>query len=336
MTGRPPRAWPIAWSRPGSIPEAAGCFSQLALGYLDEGNVEEAVSNALQAVALAGDEPALHLNLVRCLLEHGDKDEAIVSLRTLIALYLKLGQLEDARGTCLKILELDPANADARSEMARIFSQAERDPASEDVVVCIQCGHVNHREAATCTSCASPLRLTCQSCHRVVGISDKLCIFCGANPHAGGRRTSAGSPGTSRIIDPSQVRDRVARPGAAGIKAQMEEQVRAARELEQASDFPAALAQWQEVAKYALDNPELQTHIQELQARINDTVTEQLIERGHHLRRNRHYWRAMGCYRGAMANMASHDPRLGGSTRSSPPPSPTISASPSSMWWPWC
>nr|MBA3938706.1 DUF4388 domain-containing protein [Planctomycetota bacterium] len=295
----------------GDIPEAASSYAQLALGYLEEeGHSEEAVAAGLRAVALAPEDPRQRLILVRCLLEHGDQAEAISELRTVVARYLALGQLQDARGTCLKILELDPKDENARRELARIFAKAEKDPDSEDVVICVQCGQVNHREAETCTSCQAPLRLTCQGCKRAVAVSDRLCIFCGVNPHAGVLLQRAGSPATSRIIDPARVRQAVdGKQGTAFWRTRMDASVKSARALEEQGDFVGALKEWRELAKLQIDNADLQAHIRTLESRASTAHTEQTIERGHQLRRGRRFRGAISAYQVALRTMPESDPR---------------------------
>jgi tetratricopeptide (TPR) repeat protein/outer membrane protein assembly factor BamB len=296
----------------GSTPEAAGCFSQLALGYLEAGNGEGAISAALRAVSLADDDPRQRLILVRCLLEQNEKEEAIAELHKVVARYIDLGQLEDARGTCLKILELDPANEKSRREMARIFATAERNADSEDVVVCVQCSHVNHREAAACAECKAPLRLACTRCGRTVAVSDKICIFCGANPHAGTERRGRipGTPSTARLVNPNKVPGGEAGDkGSKSWKMRVEEGVTRAREFEEAGNLVAALAEWRVVASFNQNNVELQSHIKTLESRANDLFTEQTIDRGHQLRRNRRFWSALKAYRAALRAMPANDPR---------------------------
>ncbi len=296
----------------GESPEAAGCYSQLALGYLDKGSPDQAISSAHRAVRLDSDDPNLRLILVRCLLDAGKKAEAIAELRAVIARFLDLGQLEDARGTCLKILELDPKNEDVRHEMARIFANAERDQDNEDVVVCVQCGHVNQREAKACSECEAPLRLSCQSCKRTVAVSDRLCIFCGANPHVvGHKRQLLGSPTTTRIVSKGS-KQQAAKDGKGSQfwAKKLESSVKQARALEENGDYTAALTEWREIAKLNSDNKELQTHIRELEGRVNDDLAEKMIERGHQLRRVRRFKAAMTSYQAAIRAIPETDPRV--------------------------
>ena len=192
----------------GDQDEAAQCYGQLARGCMDEGDPGRAAEFSRHAVSLRPQDPKLRQILARCHFMRGDQVAAGGELKEVVKIYLELGQLEDARGTCLKILEINKGDEYARRELARIFSRVENDQQSEDVVVCVQCATVNHREAQTCTSCKASLQLTCLSCGRVVSVSDRLCIFCGAHPHAGGSagRRPGGSPTTSRIINRSGVR----------------------------------------------------------------------------------------------------------------------------------
>lgn len=297
----------------GEAPEAAGCFSQLALGYLDKGSPDEAISSAHRAVRLDSEDPNLRLILVRCLLDAGKNTEAITELRAVVSRFLELGQLEDARGTCLKILELDPKNEDVRREMARIFATAERDKDNnEDVIVCVQCGHVNHREAKACAECEAPLRLSCQSCQRTVAVSDRLCIFCGANPHvAGQKRKLLGSPTTTRIINKG-AKQQAAKDGKGSQfwANKLESSVKHARTLEESGDYAGALSEWREILRLNPDNKELQGHIRELEGRVNDDFSERMIERGHQLRRVRRFHAAMKSYQAAIRAIPESDPRV--------------------------
>jgi Flp pilus assembly protein TadD/DNA polymerase IIIc chi subunit len=192
--------------RLGDQPTAAGCHGQLALAMLADGQGEQACDHARRATTLAPADPQLRLTLVRCLMGEQDNQGAVSELKRLTGMYLDNGLLEDARGTCLKILEIDGKDEDARRELARIYSQAENDPGSEDVVICVSCSHVNHREAANCAQCNTALHLTCINCGRVVGVSDRICIFCGANPNiikgraVQARRAAGGNPATSRMV----------------------------------------------------------------------------------------------------------------------------------------
>lgn len=306
----------------GENPEAAGCFSQLALGWLAEHNIEEALAAALRATSLAPQDPQLRLILVRCLLEHGEKQEAVEELRKVVTRFLQLGQLEDARSTCLKILELDPGNAQVREAMAHIFAGAEHDAESEDVAVCATCGHVNEREAQTCAGCGAGLRLTCNGCGRTVSVSDRLCIFCGVDPHAGQRRQPKVSPATAKIgrkttsqqlVEGASSRppgpDSGVRPGIQGLRARLEDLKIGAQQHEQAGRWAEALDAWREIAKYEVDDQELRQRIRDLESRVHDDFIERNISLGHALRRSRRFWSALRCYKKALRSMAGDDGR---------------------------
>jgi outer membrane protein assembly factor BamB len=293
----------------GDQPEVAACHSQLALYHLGAHQGDQAMSCALRAMALAPQDPHQRLILVRCLLEKGEKDEAVSELHAVVTRYFELGQLLDARATCLKILELDPQNQDARRVVARIYAQAEKDPDSEDLVVCLQCGHINHREATTCAACKAQLHLTCQHCQRIVAVSDRLCIFCGADPHPAGPRQAAGSPGTTRIIDPTRSHKGPADKTTDYWKGHLKGDVQQARAFEHAGDFTQALRAWRDIAKNQTDNPELVQYIRDLETKAQDIFIEQTIERGHQMRRIRRFGAAIRAYRDALRTMASDDPR---------------------------
>lgn len=297
----------------GDAPEAAACYAQLALGCLNAQDFSAGLAHARKAVQLAPKDPALRQTLVRCLLAHDQKHnhaEAVGELLQLIELFQGLDRYEDARSTCLKVLELDKGNEPARRQLARIFSAAAQEAQAEDVVICIQCGHVNHREAAECEKCKASLQLSCLACGRVVGVSDRLCIFCGADPHRGssGRR-AGGSPATSRIVNPDKVRVGAVAGGAQAVRDQLDSLVASARAKEEAEDWDGALTAWREVAKIQVDNAELTAHIRRIETLVHDTFVESQIEKGHQYRRVRRYWAAIGCYKAALRTMPSDDPR---------------------------
>jgi tetratricopeptide (TPR) repeat protein len=307
--------------------EAAACYSQMAIGLLEDGDYSRALEYARHAVGLQPTEAGLRLTQARCHLMTGDDVGAVSELREVVQIYIAAGQLEDARGTCLKILDLSKTDEFARRELARIFSRVEHDQQSEDVIACIQCGTVNHREATTCTACQASLQLSCLACGRVVAVSDHLCIFCGADPHAGaGNRRAGGNATTSRIVRRGDQK-RAPSPhiaaaaqeasapksnekGTAYWREQLERNLKAAQAHEEAGHLEEALAAWREVAKVQIDRPDIVVHIKELEIQLNQASIERNIEYGHAQRRTRHYWRATRAYRDALRAMASDDPRL--------------------------
>ena len=297
----------------GDSPEAAASFAQLALGALNAQDPDQAVTHARKAVGLAPKDTVVRQTLVRCLLAQDTKrnaGEAVGELLQLVELYGVADRLEDARSTCLQVLDLDKSNEPARRQLARIFSAAARDEQSEDVVVCVQCGQVNHREAAECEKCKASLQLTCLACSRPVGVSDRLCIFCGADPHRGSQnRRSGGSPATSRIVNPDKVKAGVISGGPQAVADKLDSLVAVARAKEEAQDWEGALAAWREVSAIQVENPDLITHIRSLETLVHDTFVEQQIEKGHQLRRVRRYWSAIRCYKAALRTMPSDDPR---------------------------
>ncbi len=328
----------------GGGPEAAACYGQLALAHLADSRPDQAADLARKAINLSPDDLHLRLSLVRCLLGQDDHAGAILELRELVVRYQHLGQLEDARGTCLKILEIDGKDVQARRELARIYSEAGNDPDSEDVVVCVGCGQVNHREAANCEKCKASLHLSCLSCGRVVGVSDRICIFCGADPHnrsqRGQRREAGGSPATSRVISPEHVRSAVdsaiaeaaasAAGGVGGVGAvgggsglqpkvlapgqrfrnELEENISKSSLAEAEGDVQLALDHWKAVVKIQPESPEVQARLRHLEALVHDVYIEKEIERGHQLKRVRRLWAASKAYRNALSGLTSDDPRV--------------------------
>jgi tetratricopeptide (TPR) repeat protein len=296
----------------GDPAESAACYAQLALEHLDQQEGEKALSYARHAVKLMPKDPAKRLALVRCLMWAQQTKEATAELRQVSAIYIGLGQLEEARGTCLKILAIDPADDEARRQLARIFSRVEKDPTAEDVVVCVQCQHVNHREAQVCAKCQAPLQLTCLSCGHVVAVSDRLCIFCGAEPHNGNaaKREPVGQVQTSTFAKSDRIAKKVEETApTTEAKTEVSSQVEIARAHERAGRYAEALAQWRDLAAAQPDNNDLQKHIREVQVKVTEQVIEGLIERGHVMRKSRRFWRAANCYKDALRLLSRDDPR---------------------------
>lgn len=296
--------------RLGDAPEAAASWAQLALGALGGNDAESAVAHARRAVQLAPADPQSRQALARCLLATDARAEAVGELLQLVEIFVGLDRLEDARSACLQVLELDKNNEPARRQLARLFSAAARDDQAEDVVVCVQCSHINHREAAACAKCSASLRLSCLACSRPVGVSDRICIFCGADPHRGstGRR-SGGSPATSRLVNPDRIKVGGASGGRQAVIDQLDAASAEARAREEAGDWQGALEAWKLVAGAQTDNPELLARIRELESRVHDAFVEEQIEKGHRYRRVRRYWMAARCYTAALRTMPSDDPR---------------------------
>lgn len=320
----------------GAGAEAAASYDHIARLVLEEGDLPMATAHARRAVELASGDARPRKTLARCLIQAGELAGAVSLLREILALHLEAGKLEEARSVCLQILELDKADEQARRELARIFSRVEHDQHSEDVVVCIQCGHINHREAATCSACKATLQLSCLSCGRVVGVSDRLCIFCGADPHGGGSRRPGGAPATSRVIRRGS-KDRIAaaeiaaevrlRAGqtsgprlAAGAEpahdsaseraAQVERLVGEAQACEEGEDIARALVLWRQVSSLQPDIPSLQSHLKVLEAKLHEQAIEHEIEAGHRMRRGRHCFGAVNAYRKALRLLSATDPRI--------------------------
>jgi tetratricopeptide (TPR) repeat protein len=297
----------------GDAPEAAACYAQLAIGSLNAEDLDGAVAHARKAVQLEAKDPILRQTLVRCLLAQDVKrnaPEAVSELLLLVEAYTGLERLEDARSTCLKVLELDKGNEFARRQLARIFSAAACDEQSEDVVVCVQCGQINHREAQDCVKCKASLQLSCLACGRPVGVSDRLCIFCGADPHRGlHNRRAGGSPATSRLVNPEKMRSGSLSGGSQAVSDQLDALVATAKAKEEDSDWEGALEAWRQVAATQVDNVELISHIKGLETLVHDTFVEKKIEQGHQYRRVRRYWAAINCYKAALRTMPSDDPR---------------------------
>ena len=297
--------------------ETAACHAQLALAHLGAGRGDEAVVQAERAVALSARDPDLRMIQVRCLIGLERSDEAIVALLDLARLHGDLGRLAEARDTCLKVLELRPDDADAQRELVRIHASTS-DAGSEDVVVCAQCSAVNPRASSACATCHAPLHLACLACRRVVSVSDRFCVFCGVDPHAKpkgqttrSRAMTISGPSTDRIVGAVKGREDQGDRGTAFWRAELQKHLAAAREHEASGRIEAALVAWKEVGRLQSDNPELSTHIRELENLTHDRFIERQIELGHDLRRNRRYWRAIRSYRAAQRGLGANDQRGG-------------------------
>nr|MDA3963020.1 DUF4388 domain-containing protein [Planctomycetota bacterium] len=281
--------------------EASGCFSQLALSYLAEGHQDEAVRAARRASEL-GATDSQQLVLVRCLLESGDTGAAVVELMAIAARLMTQDRLEDARGTLLKVLQLDAGNEDARHELAQIQSRTSGEHSAQ-VVVCVECGASNDRGQNSCSECGAPLHLTCRSCNRAVAISDRICVFCGVNPHVEtvGKGGELIAPSTTTLIRKEDV--------GSGKHDSVRARMGAAKAAEAESRYADALAIWKDLSLGQEDNRRLQRHIRQLEGLVHDSEVESLIERGHNLRHKRRYHAALASYQRAQRAIALDDPR---------------------------
>ncbi|MDW8373711.1 MAG: DUF4388 domain-containing protein [Planctomycetota bacterium] len=297
----------------GDAPEAAASYAQLAQGALDHGDSATAVAHARKAVQLAPREPAWQRTLARCLLAVGGEEarsEALGAWLQAAELWQAQGHLEDARRACLEVLELDGANEPARRQLARLRAATQREAVPAEAVDCVRCGHRNRRDDAHCTRCRTPLALTCLACGRQVGVSDAVCLYCGADPHRPPASTAQRGPATTRLANPEKVRPGAIAGGAQAVRDQLAAMVAAARAKEAAEDWEGALAAWRELAKIQVDNADLHAHIRRLEGLAHDAFVERTIEEGHQLRRVRRYWSAIRRYRAALRSMASDDPRV--------------------------
>ena len=289
--------------------ETSSTLTALARLRLDAKDPDQAEQWAERAVEIAPDRADARLGLARCLISQRKLPEAIRQLHFLTKIYTELGKLEEARATCLKVLSLDPQEEEARRDLARIFSHADKEERSPDVVVCVRCGQVNHREASHCEKCRTALQLDCLACGKVVSVSDKLCIFCGADPHAGVQRApAAGRPATERFL----ATDRIAvdkRGQDDAWKGELAAALQAAREAEDSDRLTEALAAWHKVATFQADPTEVQGRIREIEHRLGLRHVDENIQRGHELRSQRRFWRAAKCYRDALRVLPPEDPR---------------------------
>ena len=291
--------------RLGDVPEAAASHAQLALEWLDDGQPDQALACARRGVALKPSDHDVRLTLVRVLVATGEQAEALVELHTLAASLRDAGRLEEARSTCLKILELAPQDETARGMLARLLSGAEKDATSEDVVVCISCRTVNHREATTCTTCKVSLRLTCASCGKTVAVSDRLCIFCGAHPGDGSpatARLTRGAAATSRIIR----KDDATTAGPVGTLTALAAKARA---CEAAGDGVGALSTWRELAKHRPDDAEVRAKVRELEAATHGDFVERRIGQAQAFRKGRRFIAAVTAYREVLRAIGPTDQR---------------------------
>lgn len=287
----------------GDPPEAADCYATLALSYLQDDQVQDAIGAARQAVAIEPSDRIQHV-LIRCLVENDDTVEAADQLLQIGQRKVAEGRLDEARGTLRQVLQLDPDNHSARHELARIMDDHSTD---EDVVVCVECGGQNQRGRDECEVCKAPLFLTCLSCQRAVAISDRICVFCGADPHISstdGRGLRRAGPSTTTLIKASD-KEEAASGKHDAIRSRMAE----ARSYEEAERFADALEIWKALAAEQQGNARLNKHIRELQQLVHDADVEQRIERAHALRRGRRYHRALRAYVKAKQAISPEDPR---------------------------
>jgi tetratricopeptide (TPR) repeat protein len=291
----------------GDPTEAAASWAQISLQRLERGELDQAITDSRRAVELAPASPEARQALAKCLVQGGLTAEAVRNQRELAALYLGQGQLEDARGACLKLLDLEPTDEPARRELARLAAHGGPPPA-QDTVVCVRCGRTNRRDAKTCEACSTSLVLPCLACGRAIAVSDRVCIFCGKEPHTPPSTTAPAPASTAQFIKTERVKPKT-KEETEHWRDRLARVLRSAREHEAAGRLEAALEDWRELAKYQQDSSDLQARIRDLEVRVNAGFIEERIATGHQLRKGRRYWRAMAAYRAALRSMPPTDPR---------------------------
>lgn len=287
----------------GDAPEAADCYATLALSYLQDDQIQEAIGAARRAAAIDESDATQHV-LVRCLVEGGADADAAAALLDIGRRKAAAGRIDEARGTLRQVLQIDPANEAARHELARLVEPGDD---ADNVVVCVECGGQNPRDRDECEVCKAPLFLTCMNCERAVAISDRICVFCGADPHVDaseGRGLRRAGPSTTALIRASDRED-----AASGKHDTIRTRMAEARAHEEAERYAEALAIWQELAAEQQGNARLTKHIRALQQLVHDEEVERQIDRGHQYRRGRRYHRALRAYRRARQAISSEDPR---------------------------
>ena len=165
---------------------------------------------------------------------------------------LEQDQYDDVRSTCLKVLQLDPDHKEARRLLSRVHHLAGGQEANEDVVVCVECGEINPRGNTKCQKCNADLELTCLSCGRVISVSDRICVFCGANPHED-RDTAAGLANIDVDII-LQGRRLSVEQDDAEWEHRVRHNIEMAQELEEAERFSEALLAWKDIAQNLLSS----------------------------------------------------------------------------------
>ena len=290
----------------GAGPEAAQCYAELAAAFLSDGRTDE----ALQAATVANDfyyTPHSALLLVRCLISVGDDAQAVHVLMDLARHLLEQDQYDDVRSTCLKILQIDPDQKEAKRLLSRVHHLAGGQAGGEDVVVCVACGEINDRDQEECKACHASLHMTCLSCGRVVGVSDNICVFCGANPH----HDRDGAMGLSEISDDVILQGRrlTVEEDDGAWESRVRQTSAMAREYEEDERYSDALKLWKEIGQNLLASDVLQDHIRCLEALVHDREIEFMIERGHMYRSGRRFLRAVKSYTQAKRILSSDDPR---------------------------
>lgn len=293
--------------------EAADCHAQLALAHLNKDRLQDAYEDANRAVDLDGNDPHIRGILVRCLVALGNVEQASEHLDVQARQFEKAGLIEEARDTWRKVLELRPDDDSTRHSLAAI--QVKQSPGANDVVVCLECGAINPRSRDTCQQCEAKLSLSCMVCQKSVSVSDRICIFCGANPHLPPDQQAPirSGPSTERVEAQAKVSTEAQQKGSNYWRAELRKLLDEARELEETGKVDAALEKWRELAKLQQNNVDLQKHIRELEGVIHDRFVEREIARGHDYKRGRKYWRALRCYRASLRSMGEEDlraPRL--------------------------
>jgi tetratricopeptide (TPR) repeat protein len=315
----------------GDEAEGAASYAQLALAALDGNDLPLAHDLAAKAVGLAPGDGRWRNLMGRILAAAGDTDGAASEYVMLAAQHETAGRYEEARSAGREVLAIKANDTRALRVLARITLATVGDPRSDGRLACPACDQLNDADAHICTACRSPLHLPCIACGNQVSMFDAVCSVCAADPHAeastllAAARSEASdiSKVAAAIVDAVQVAAAGSHSGgkpavgsASGAsrgvqqwREQLDSSLLKAQAREEAGDWSAALVAWRAVATLQPDSPALVGHIKEIEGRLHELTIERGIERGHQLRRTRHYFKAVREYRTALRLMGATDPR---------------------------
>ncbi|MFW5845287.1 MAG: DUF4388 domain-containing protein, partial [Planctomycetota bacterium] len=278
----------------GGSPEAAGSFRQLALAYLADDNIDAALEAADRAVELAGRHGVREREvLITCLERAGEDEEARNQMLALGDLHLELDQWHAAQRLANQLLQLDPTDVEACHLLARAIVMNDEYDCGPDEVVCITCTAVNQRNASHCTACGAPLLLPCMACGREVVVTDRVCIYCGEDPHRHSSR-----PRSSADADLM-----------AGADSGVVASIRQASRLLAGGAGDQALEIWQDLAERHPSDARIKARLREVAGQVHQDHIAELIEVAQERHRARRYYRAHAAYRRILLGLDGDDPR---------------------------
>ena len=281
-----------ALEKQGDGPEAAGCYAELALGFIRDGNLEKACNAGKRSVELGGGHFERQ-TYIQCLESSGRIDEATEQMRRLAEFHMNNRQWSEAKEVCHQVLSVSANDEAAMHIMSLAFIHTCDLALKEHEVACVYCSQINNRNSISCENCSARLHKLCRNCHSETACSDSVCLFCGKSPHI--LESNEQESGLLEAIN--------------DVDKEYRSQIQRAIDLRDTGDLEKALAVWKELAQKNSGSQSIHQHIRDLETEIHNQNVEKLISKGNAARRGRRYAKAVAAYKNALRVISPRDLR---------------------------